>query len=155
MCLDCHSFKEQFFMNSLYARYQWQQDRVGKPDHAPDDASWKKQVFTRNCFLDQFFQTVETSFSYFISITTCRFALSFYTNCNHLQDEQHSPIHFRFTTLRINKVSITSALLKSNDSCRNLPVIGLLFLWPYKNFLYNFLKKFLSNVLKKLSLCVL
>lgn len=49
-------------------------------------------------------------------------------NRNHLQDEQHCSIHLKFTALRINKVSITSALLKSNDSCRNLPVIGLLFL---------------------------
>ena len=49
-------------------------------------------------------------------------------NRNHLQDEQHRSIHFKLTALRINKVSITSALLKSNDSCRNLPVIGLLFL---------------------------
>lgn len=51
------------------------------------------------------------------------FALSFYMNSNHLQDE-----HFKFTALRINEVSIIPALLKSNDSCRNLPIIGLLFL---------------------------
>lgn len=49
-------------------------------------------------------------------------------NRNHLQDEHHCSIHFKLTALRINKVSITSALLKSNDFCRNLPVIGLLFL---------------------------
>lgn len=47
-------------------------------------------------------------------------------NRNHLQDEQHCSIHFKFAALRINKVSIMSTLLKSNDSCSNLPVIGLL-----------------------------
>lgn len=83
----------------------------------------------QDCFRDWFLQSIKTSWKYFIPINfTRRFALSFYMNSNHLQDEQHCSIHFKFTALRINKVSIMSALLKSNDCCRNLPMIGLLFL---------------------------
>lgn len=113
-------------MNSC-ASYPWQEDTRRKPDHAQDAIG--KSRFSPGLLQRLVSPVYKNKFKvlYFNKFTR-RFALSFYMNSNHMQDEQHCSIHFKFTALRINKVSIMPALLKSNDSCRNLPIIGLLFL---------------------------